>query len=448
MKIALPIIIQGLVFQLQSMVDKAFLGKLDTNYLSAVGVAQFPFSSTVDSLMAICIGLTIIVATKSGSGKHKDIHEIVNASIAFNTFFSLLLFVNWFVFSDQIFLLMNVDRDLLQYCNEYVRILSFFLIPYGIDMSLQATLQGMGKTKPIMFIGLFKVTLNIILAWVLIFGKLGFPPMYVKGAALATAIANISGSLLLIAYFIVTKKLTVRIRVREILRFRWDLFKKVLRLGLPTSAEFLLWNISNLILISLLNKQSVQVVAVYTVTYAVEIFVYMIFNGIAKATMTLSANSIGSGNKKAMKNIMSCSIRYSMIFVSLFCMIFIVFPQPILALFSDDRALINMSVLYLIVRGITMFPKSLNVVLGGGIRAMGDVKWMLYTQIFGSIFVVAFSYILMSGFKMGVIAIYLTLFLDELLRAALNTTRFYRGKVFRKLPNLALNREKEIQTEE
>lgn len=448
MSMALPIIIQGLVFQLQSIVDKAFLGKIDTIYLSSIGVAQLPFFTTVDALTAICTGLTIIVAIKFGAGKQKDIHESVNAAIIFNLILSLSLYLIWNAFPDLIFLWMNVDYTLIPYCNDYVRTLSFFLILYGVDISLQATLQGMGKTKPIMYVGLIKVFLNILLAWLFIFGKFGIPAMNVQGAALATAISNIVGTLILIAYFAISKELSPNMKLCKMFQFRWDLYRKITRLGLPTGTEYLLWNISNLVLVSLLNRQGVKVVAVYTVTYAIEIFVYMIFNGIGRSTLTLVGNSIGAGDKEAAKSIMTSSIRYSTLFVLLFCIIFAVFPKPILSIFTNDKELINMSVFYLLMRGITMFPKSLNVVVGNGNRANGDVKWMLYTQVIGSVFVVVAGYTFIYGFKLGALAIYLTLFLDELLRAILNTIRFYKGNIFHSLPFLTLNRREEVQAEE
>ncbi len=448
MSIALPVIIQGLVFQLQAIVDKAFLGNIDTIYLSAVGVAQLPFNTSVDALTAICTGLTIIVAIKFGAGKQKEIHKSVNATITFNLMLSIALCMIWLAFPDLIFSWMNVNENLVPYCNDYVRMLSFFLIVYGVDISLQAALQGMGKTKPIMYVGLVKVLLNILLDWVLIFGKFGLPAMYVSGAALATSISNIVGALILIVYFAISKELSPNMKLREMFLFRWDLYSKVIKLGLPTGTEYLLWNISNLILVSLLNKQGVQVVAVYTVTFAIEIFVYMIFNGIAKATLTLVGNSVGAGDNNAAKRIMTSSIRYSMLFVLQFCIIFAVFPKPILSIFTNDRALIDMSVFYLLMRGITMFPKSLNVVVGNGNRANGDVKWMLYTQVFGSVFVVVAGYTFIYGFKLGAYAIYLTLFLDELLRATLNTIRFYKPELFDSLPFLTRNRLEEAQTED
>ena len=67
-----------------------------------------------------------------------------------------------------------------------------------------------------------------------------------------------------------------------------------------------------------------------------------------------------------------------------------------------------------------MFPKSLNVIVGNGIRSHGDTKWMLYSQIVGSILVVGCSFALVNIFQLGITAIYITLFLDESIRASIN----------------------------
>lgn len=443
MTMAIPIIIQGLVLILQTLVDKAFLGNINTNYLSAVGISQAPFIATADALMAICTGITIVVSQKNGANKRKEINESANASIAFNSLISWFLFILWFVFPEAIFTLLKVDASLLQYCIDYVRILSLYFIFYGVDVSLETTLLGMGKTKPIMYVGLLKVLLNIFLDWVMIFGKLGFPALYIKGAALATTISNVVGTIVLIIYVLISEELSANLKLKEILRFRWSKYREILQLGLPTGLEYFLWNASNLVLVRLLNQQDIISIAIFTVTFAIELIVYMIFNGIARASLTLVGHRIGANDKQGAKKLMSSVIRYNMVIVSIFLVIFIVLPKPILDIFTNDTSLIDMAVFYLILRAITMFPKSLNVVVGSGIRALGDVKWMLRTQIFGSVFVVLCSYFLMYFLQLGVIAIYISLFLDELLRATLNTVRFYKGYVFRSTKReISLNKDR------
>lgn len=433
MKIAVPIIIQGMVFHLQTIVEKVFLGNLDINYLSAVGVAGFPFNTTVNALTAFCTGLTIIVAQKYGAGKVKDIGVCVNTAIAYNSLISILLFAAWFIFPNTIFKIMRVDSDILPYCNDYVRFLSLSFILFGVDVSLQAALQGMGKTKPIMYAGLMKVLLNIGLGWIMIFGKYGFPAMGVKGAALATTISNFIGCYVLIIYFAYSKMLSSYFSLKEILHFRLNKCKEIIRLGLPTGTEYFIWNVSNLMLLSLLNQQTVIVIAIFTITFAIEFVVYTIFNGIARSTLTLVGYLIGRNNEEGAKKLMTSSIRYSLIVVTVFCIIFILTPESILMIFTKDKTIIHTAAFYLMVRALTMYPKCLNVVVGSGIRAIGDVKWMLNTQIIGSVFVILFSYTMTHGFRTDVFIIYLTLFMDELLRATLNTIRFYRGNEFLQL---------------
>ena len=99
---------------------------------------------------------------------------------------------------------------------------------------------------------------------------------------------------------------------------------------------------------------------------------------------------------------------------------FTLLGKRILHIFTKDTALIEQAAFYLIMTAVIMLPKSLNVILGNSIRAYGDTKWMFYSQILGSIFVITCSVILVKGCQLGVLAIYITLFSDECIRAILN----------------------------
>ncbi|MDC7124577.1 MAG: MATE family efflux transporter [Spirochaetales bacterium] len=116
------------------------------------------------------------------------------------------------------------------------------------------------------------------------------------------------------------------------------------------------------------------------------------------------------------------------LFNSYFLLIFVSLPSPIISIFTNDENIISMAVPYLMFTGIIIFPKSLNVTIGNGIRAYGDTKWMLYTQLLGSVFVILSAYILSNIFPMKIWIIYLTLLMDESLRCIVNGVHFYRKK--------------------
>ena len=161
-QVAFPLIIQGMAFQLQSLTDKAFLGNLDTAYVSAAGAAQ-----------------------------RDKIADYVKSMAVYHTMVGILVFAAWFFGAETILRFFQVDSNIMGYSLSYVRVCIFYFLFVGVDSSLQAMLQGMGETRPIMYAGILKVGLNILVSWILIFGKCGFPALYVTGAAIGTLVANI-----------------------------------------------------------------------------------------------------------------------------------------------------------------------------------------------------------------------------------------------------------------
>ncbi len=188
---AFPIIIQGLVFQVQSLTDKAFLGNLDTKYISSLGAAQMPFYCSMDALVALSTGVIILVSRHYGAGQRDKVNAYIKSSMFYNSILSILLFFMWTFLGKNILQLLSVDPVILPYCTEYIQIVALGFIVLGIDIGLQGMLQGVGQTKPIMYAGLVKVGVNVLLSWVLVFGHFGFPALHIRGAALGTLISNL-----------------------------------------------------------------------------------------------------------------------------------------------------------------------------------------------------------------------------------------------------------------
>ena len=295
-----------------------------------------------------------------------------------------------------------------------------------MDSALQAMLQGCGNTKPILICGLLKVFLNFLLSYILIFGKLGFPALELAGAAYGTMIANIASSLLLFGYCFMLKNNTYALCKDLMTCISVKAYKTILKIGIPTALEYFLWNASNLVLMAFLNSMSYQATAIYTLTFGIEVIVYMVFNGTGKASMSLIGQDVGAGDYHSADDYMKLSVTINAVLVTVCIGIFYLFAAQILSIFTKDSALIEMSVPFLVFTGFIMFPKSINVIIGNGIRAYKDTKWMLYSQIFGSVFVVSFSFILVQILKCGVWSIYITLFCDEALRAMINLIHYVR----------------------
>jgi Na+-driven multidrug efflux pump len=79
---------------------------------------------------------------------------------------------------------------------------------------------------------------------------------------------------------------------------------------------------------------------------------------------------------------------------------------------------------------VTIFPKSINNVIGLGIRGTGDTKWMLYGQMFGTVLVIILSYVLIFTAKLGLWGRFVALLVDETVRGIVNLLRFWKGREF------------------
>lgn len=204
-------------------------------------------------------------------------------------------------------------------------------------------------------------------------------------------------------------------------------YGECIRLGVPVGLEYLLWNGSNLLLIRFINGFSYLDMAIYTLTFGFQSIVYVIFEGTSKATLSLMGQKIGAGNRREANAFFYTTIKINFVIVMMAILLFSCMPKTLLGIFSKDMELIERGVGFLIGIGIIMLPQSINIICGNAIRANGNTKWMLWSQVLGSVLVISVSCFLIEVMHMDMAAIYITLFLDEGIRGMVNLF-YYRKK--------------------
>jgi len=423
-QLALPLILQQLCLQLQIWIDRAMLGHLNAAFFSALGNATVPYYMITSAITAVCGGTAIVVAQCVGARDMDRARNVAQASFLGSSIFSVLAFLLFFFWADEIFVLMGVRSPILEYCTSYARILSVSLLILGLSSTATATVQGFGLTRIIMVSGIAGNLLNIALDWVLIFGKLGFPAMGLEGAALATVLANYLSAGLLLLFVLRSRKMPVRIRWPRSLSGCWRCYRQVLVLGIPSGLEFGLWNLGNLVLVSFLNRLDTMSAGIYTLVFSVETVPMLIYMGFANAGLTLVGQQIGAKSpRQARKTGLTC-LAFSLGICLFIALAFHMFPRPLLSLFTDDALILDTSVPYLTFVSWMLFPKAVNCVIGLCIRGIGDTRWMLFTQIFGTFFMIAGGYWFILASGIGLLGVFITLLLDEALRSIANMVRF------------------------
>lgn len=422
--LALPLILQQLCLQLQVWIDRAMLGHVKTAFFAAIGNTGVPYYMVTSIITAICGGTAILTAQGVGAGDEKQVQKIAESSFFGSSLLSLAGYLFFFFFSDGIFRLMGIQSPILEYCTGYIRVLSISLLVLGPSASALAVLQGFGLTKVIMITGITGNLLNILLDWILIFGHWGFPAMEIAGAAWATVIANFISSAIVIAYVLRSPRMPLRIPLSLHTSCRLRNYREVLLLGIPSGMEYGLWNLGNMVLVSYLNRLDPMHAGIYTLVFSVETVPLLIYMGLSNAGLTLVGQQTGARSLRQARQTGLICLGFAFLVCAVTAVVFYLFPRQILSLFTDDQATLTTAAAYLRFVSLVLFPKAVNNVIGLCIRGTGDTRWMLFTQIFGTVFMIAGGYYFILGSSFGLLGIFITLILDEFLRSIANIQHF------------------------
>ncbi|MBD7912897.1 MATE family efflux transporter [Clostridium cibarium] len=420
--LALPIVIQEIVFQIQGIVDKMFLGKIDFSFISVIGNVTYPLNITYAIIIAVCTGVTILIGQNHESKDKVSRYTI--AALKYNLLFGVLIFILWKFISKPLFGIIDVSPTLLPMCMDYMFYISFYLILCGVDSTLQSLSQGLGVTYPILYGSIIKVVVNIILDWLFICEPFGIPCFGIKGAAIATAIANSVGTIYLFWYLLMHKSV-INLRIKSSISSDIKHFVEILKLGLPTSAESLFWYVGSFVVTKFLNILSENEVGIYSLITSIEMLLYVFCTAFGTATLSLISRNISKSKSNEIRNIFGDCLKLNLLIICSLSVISYIARYQILNIFTNETSIIIQSNIYLIVMFVTLIPKTLNVIIGSSIRAMGNVKWMLLTQIIGTSITVVVSYLLVFKVGIGTLGVFITFFIDELVRSIINYIKFH-----------------------
>lgn len=429
LKIFVPIMLSNVISQVQMLIDRIFLGRMDILYMSAVGNATSPVWTTLSFVFSLSMGASILISQSVGAEDKEKAKQYAASLIKYHNIIPILLFLFWTFASPFVFRLMGVGENVLDLCVSYTRIYAPVFLMVGLGAGYSVVMQTSNYTKPLVTYGIIRSVVNIILDYLLIFGKFGFPRMEIRGAALGTTIAEYIGAIYLF-YVVITKKekFMTSPSFSQIIHAKASFYIKSIKLGINSACEDLLWNLGNLLIIRILNSIDERAAGIYTMVFSIEVIFVVIIGALGNATLTVSGEATGAKKLPLYRSVVGTAMLWSCVLSSISVIVVSIFPRQTLSLFTTDNEVIEMSIVFVILVMVNLFGKSGNIIIGSGIRGYGDTRWMLITQTVGTVCVVLMAALFVFVFKWGMLGVFLAVIFDEGLRAIINTFRFLKIK--------------------
>lgn len=423
LSLAVPAMIENTLQTVVGFVDTLFVSKLGLIEVTAVGVANTVLAVYIAIFMAIGVGTSSLIARHIGAGNVVLAKGVAKQSTIISAALGLLFGGISFFFAEPLLRMMGAEPKVVADGVVYFRIVAVPSVFISLMFIFGSILRAAGDTKTPMKVGWWINIIHIGLDYVLIFGLLGWNGLGIAGAAWATVIVRIIGTLALY-YYIQRSRMAFSLG-KDLFSHTKSFTMPILQLSTPAVIEGLIMRLGQVLYFGLIVRIGTETYAAHIIAGNIETFSYMPGYGLAIAATTLVGQQIGAGRKKEAYEYGMLTTGIAVGFMS-FIGILLFFLSPWFASwFTTDKHAIDMVVTALRIDAFAQPALAVGLVLAGALQGAGDTKSPMYSTAIGMwVIRVIGVYVLGIQLGMGIAGIWLSILIDLLVRSVFLLFRF------------------------
>jgi len=375
--LAFPIILAQVGQVTVSLVDTFMVGLLGTVELAAVAFAGSIFMLVFIFGLGFSLGQTPHVGKAYGKKQWWKIGVLFQNALLINISLSVILFGIVFLLRPLLYHL-NQPENVVEMAMPYFDWLLFSTLPLLLFFTCRQFAEGVGNTKVAMWVTISGNILNIILNYLLIFGKFGFPALGVEGAGISTFVVRMVMALAFVVLIFKHPALKQFTRYFSLKNFLIPAIKKLIATGLPISGQLIMEVLSfslGAIMIGWINEVNL---AAHQIVLQLASATFMIGLGIGGATTIRISHQFGSRHYKATRMAALASLHLVTVFMAITAIFFVVFRAQIPAWFSSDPEVIHVATQLFIIAGIFQLFDGWQMVGLSALRGLADVTFAMY----------------------------------------------------------------------
>ncbi len=421
-RLALPIAGSNLLQRGVGIVDALMVGRLGAAELAAVGLAQLLILFLMGLVYGLGIGCTVAVAYHTGAGDHDRRAHAIQASLLLGLGGAAGMSLLGLLASGPTVRLLGASGSVLTFTLQYLVITWTFFV-FKVMLHIAASIfYGVGDSRTPLSVIVFVNLIHVAVAFPLVFGWGAAPRMGVPGAAIASVVSEAFGavSLLVLAW---------RHGWLQWRGWRSDPgeVRRIVSIGSPAMGERLVTHGMQLVYAKLVIAFGVAAYAAHQVGLNIEALSFLPGLGFAQAATTVVGQRLGAGEGTAARRSGVWAAWLAVAAMSAFGLTYLLFPSHWVALFTTDLEVLDYGRTLMWIMAFLQPPLALALALSGALRGAGETKVVLYAAVLGGWLVrIPLAYLLGVQFGLGLVAVWLTMWLDWWVRGAVVLLRFSR----------------------
>ena len=361
----------GMLFQtLYVLVDLYFVARLGDAAIAGVSTAGNLQFIVMAATQVLGVGTMALIAQASGRKDQADANLVFNQSLLLALIAGVATLVAGYLSIGPYMHSVGADERTAEAGAEYLRwffpglALQFALIAMG------AALRGTGIAKPALIVQMLTVLLNALLAPILIAGWLTHVPLGIAGAGLATSIAVGFGVVLMWLYF---HRLEKYVGVdRKLLGARFDVWKRILRIGLPPGGEFALMFCYLAVIYWVIRHFGAEAQAGFGVGSRVMQAIFLPAMAVAFATAPIAGQNVGGGHHARVRETFRSSIILGSVIMLMLTLVCQLKPEWFVHFFTQDPAVLTIAATFLHIISWNFVAQGIIFTCSGMFQALGN----------------------------------------------------------------------------
>ena len=433
-RVSIPLVVSMSTTVVMTFTDRVFLANYSIDAIAAAlpaGLTAFVFLSFFSDTAGYA---NVIIAQYSGAGALQRVGNVMWQGIYFSMI-AWLAMIGLSFGAGPLFGLVGHAPEVQQLEVTYFRILCLGSGIYIVGMSLACFYTGRGVTRPVMVIYIIGMLLNVPLDYALINGIWIFPELGILGAGLATVFAW-SVVTLLLGFMVFTRTNDRVFRVLRNYHFNRDLFRRLLRFGVPSALQFSLDVFAFLFFVFMVGRLGKIELAVTNIAISLDSISFRPLIGFALGTSTLVGQALGRNRPDQAVDAAKATMVIVAGYISVLILLYVFVPEPLLNLFrprdmspegfaiirSTGVVVLRFVAAYLLLDGLYMISTAV-------LKGAGDTRFIMWSIGLLSILgMVVPLYVGMEVFGRGLYFAWSCMVLFIFLLAAITFGRCWRGK--------------------
>ncbi len=373
----IPLILSNALQSIGQLGGSIVVGRwLGVNALAAIS-AFFPlFFLLVSFVIGVGSGSSILIGQAFGAHNEERLKAVVGTTLTFAFLLGLILAILGGIFTWDVLRFIGTPANIIAVSVHYARIMFWSMPILFLYFAYTTFMRGTGDSKTPFYFLIVSTVLNLVLLPFLIFGWAGFPKLGVYGSAYASVVSIVIAFFVMLIYLSKTNHpLQCDASVRKHLGMDWGLLKLLLRLGIPSSIMMILVSLSEIAVITFVNRFGSDATAAYGAVNQVASYVQMPAVSLGITVSIFAAQAIGGNQFDRLRHVVRAGILLNYVIGGILITAVYLFSQDILSWFLTSENTLDIAHRLLMITLWSYLIFGHTSIFGATMRASGTVLW-------------------------------------------------------------------------